>query len=79
MEMVDFLLRSGANETIIDQDGRTTTDLVAEYIVDDDGPVEAVERVRGLLENAPTDRALRRRATWCCAILTPTGRSRHTK
>ncbi len=62
--MVDFLLRSGANETILDSDGKTAADIVGE------GVYEMVrwdvERVRKLLANAPADRAWRRRG---CLVL----------
>ncbi|CAM9716869.1 unnamed protein product, partial [Hapterophycus canaliculatus] len=51
-EVVDLLLRSGANETIADFEGDTAADLV------DDGDAG---RVVTLLANAPADRAWRRR------------------
>ena len=56
---VDALLRSGADEGIVDDRG-----AVAEDLIDDFGsysPDERSERVRKLLVNAPADRAWRRR------------------
>ena len=62
-EMVDLLLRSGADETITNKDGETAADIIGALFDDEEGDplVEDVERVRRLLANAPTDRAWRRR------------------
>lgn len=66
-EVVDILLRSGADETAVDIDGATPQDLVefklaeeeqAPGVVEDE---EDMERVHTLLVNAPADRAWRRR------------------
>ncbi|CAM9674730.1 unnamed protein product [Scytosiphon promiscuus] len=68
-EVVDLLLRSGADETVADFEGDTAADLVEYYVVEqedvlDDEPVavdEDVGRVGALLASAPADRAWRRR------------------
>lgn len=62
-EVVDFLLRSGADETILDTCDGTPADLIGYtrgwllpgHLVGD------IERLRKLLANAPADRAWRRR------------------
>ncbi len=61
-EVVDLLLKFGADETDIDGSGKAAADAVAgdaweaqDLLADD------VERVRKLLRNAPADRAWRRR------------------
>ena len=62
--MVDLLLRSGADETITDEEGETPTDAIGQWFgedEDEDPLVEEIERVRRLLANAPADRAWRRR------------------
>lgn len=75
VEIVDLLLRSGADETIVDQDGRTA----AESVLDVDLVDEHVARMHELLLNAAADRAWRRRDyTCCCAVAIPTGRSCHS-
>ena len=61
-EMVDLLLRSGADETIVNNQGDTAADVVwdhAEY--QDERLAKGAERVRNLLASAPADRAWRRR------------------
>ena len=63
-EMVDLLLRSGADETITGKEGQTPADVVGQWFkecADEDPLVEEIERVRRLLANAPADRAWRRR------------------
>ena len=60
-EMVDILLRSGADETIVDDEGYRAANVVADNIEDEDRLAEDVERVHKLLANAPADRAWRRR------------------
>jgi len=60
-EVVDLLLRSGADETIIDHEGWTAADAVAAGVEEEDRLAEDVERVRKLLASAPADKAWRRR------------------
>ena len=60
-EVVDALLRSGADETIVNDHGKTAADLVPRYIPEGHRRAEGVERVRKLLANAPADRVWRRR------------------
>ncbi len=61
-EMVDLLLRSGADETLVNNHGANAADVLGQGV---DEPEESLagdaERVRRLLENAPADRAWRRR------------------
>lgn len=66
--VVDLLLKSGADETIVNADGRTPAGVLG------DGTrlspnLQDVERVRVLLANAPADKAWRRRGflTMCRA------------
>lgn len=63
--VVDSLLRSGADETIANTDDELPSDVVGvpEVVPLDAEPilVEEFERVRGLLANAPANRAWRRR------------------
>lgn len=56
-EVVDSLLRAGADETILNYESKAVADVVAE----EDQLAEDVERVRGLLANALAHRAWRRR------------------
>ncbi|CAM9096675.1 unnamed protein product [Pylaiella littoralis] len=65
-EVVDILLRSGADETIADMEGFTPQDFAESKLEDEQifgvGESEAeLERVLMLLMNAPADRAWRRR------------------
>lgn len=66
-EIVDLLLRSGVDETIVDNHGKTAADVIGEWFTEDEEEHflqqhdEDVARVRGLLANAPADRAWRRR------------------
>eukprot|EP00752_Nemacystus_decipiens_P005208 g4727.t1 len=60
-EVVDLLLRLGADENAIDRDGQTPADMVGSSMGGEDSVAEEVERVRQLLLNAPADRAWRRR------------------
>lgn len=71
--VVDTPLKSGADETILNDDGETAADVVDTSIVDENPLAENVERVRQLLMNAPADRAWRRRDYWCYAASTLTG------
>ena len=64
--VVDLLLRSGADETLQDRNGHAALDLVGRWM--DDEVVcffgcrdPEIVRVRALLQNAPRDRAWRRR------------------
>jgi ankyrin repeat protein len=56
--VVDLLLRWGADETMLNEDGQTSADVLANN--SELAPAVA-ERVRQLLDNAPKDRAWRRR------------------
>ena len=60
-EVVDVLLRRGADETIANADGQTPADIARGRFEDRGGLEEDFERVRMLLANAPADRAWRRR------------------
>lgn len=68
-EMVDLLLRWGADESVTDEEGRKAGDFVwvdacCGWIaqgVQDTQPAESEQRVRPLLANAPADRTWRRR------------------
>lgn len=59
-QLVDFLLRSGADETMLNTSNETAADVVGHREHEDDTE-ENMERVRELLANAPADRAWRRR------------------
>ncbi|CAB1114789.1 unnamed protein product [Ectocarpus sp. CCAP 1310/34] len=61
--IVDMLLRCGADETALNPDGRTAAEVVGHHIEYAACPLnkQDLERVRDLLENAPADRAWRRR------------------
>lgn len=63
VEMVDLLLKSGADETIVDDQGRAAVDVIGWLTEDyDDADVqEEIGRVHQLLTNAPADRNWRRR------------------
>lgn len=60
-EVVDSLLRSGADEAILDNAGKAAAHIVGIDVGDKNPPTEDVERVRELLANAPADRAWQRR------------------
>ncbi|CAM9383207.1 unnamed protein product [Pylaiella littoralis] len=60
-EVVDILLRRGADEKLTNSNGKTAGDVVGLALEDDISLAEDVERVRKLLANAPVDRAWRRR------------------
>eukprot|EP00752_Nemacystus_decipiens_P013080 g11569.t1 len=60
-DMVDLLLRSDADETLQDGDGRTAAGVVGDSILDYRRVAEDYERVCRLLANAPADRVWRRR------------------
>ena len=76
-ELVDLLLRRGADEEAVDRDGRTAADVVESLVGGNDGVAGDVERVRKLLANAPADRAWRRRGfVVMCRAHYPGGRVR---
>ena len=60
-EVVDALLRAGADETIVDNQGRKASDVVGGEVAEEERLAEDFERVSELLANAPADRAWRRR------------------
>eukprot|EP00752_Nemacystus_decipiens_P007341 g6567.t1 len=60
-EVVDSLLRSGADETIINDDGKAVMDVVGVLAGEELQASEDLDRVRKLLAKAPADRAWRRR------------------
>ncbi|CAB1117378.1 unnamed protein product [Ectocarpus sp. CCAP 1310/34] len=60
-EVVNSLLRAGADETIANVQGNKAVDMIGEDVEEEDRLTEDVERVRELLANAPADRAWRRR------------------
>ncbi|CAB1098451.1 unnamed protein product [Ectocarpus sp. CCAP 1310/34] len=60
-EMVDLLLRRGADETAVSENGHTAADMVVLKTEESDSLAEDVDRVRKLLARAPADRAWRRR------------------
>lgn len=60
-EVVDLLLRRGADENISSKLGSTAEDAVGCRVQEQDRVGEEFERVRILLANAPADRAWRRR------------------
>lgn len=59
--VVDVLLRWGAGESMVDEDGETPADVVGYFVEEQDRLPEDVEKVRKLVTNAPADRAWRRR------------------
>lgn len=61
--IVDLILRCGGDETAVNPDGRTASDVVGHHMEYAAYPLkkEGVDRVRELLANAPADRAWRRR------------------
>ncbi|CAM9164483.1 unnamed protein product, partial [Hapterophycus canaliculatus] len=66
--MTDLLLRWGADETVVDRDGKTPVEVVGQRRADEDGDraQDEIDEVRKLLANAPADRAWRRRG---CLVL----------
>lgn len=60
--VVDLLLRNGADETAVNDDGRTPAEIIGIYAEETDEGDGDAERVRRLVQNAPLDRAWRRRA-----------------
>ncbi|CAM9835929.1 unnamed protein product [Ectocarpus fasciculatus] len=61
VEVVDLLLRWGADETHAARKGRRAADVIGLKVPYKDRVPEVIERVRKLLANAPADRAWRRR------------------
>ncbi len=60
-EAVELLLRSGADETILNKNGKTAADILGAGVEEEDRLAENVELVYKLLANAPADKAWRRR------------------
>lgn len=60
-ELVESLLRAGADETIVDLYGTNASDVIGALVEEEDRLAEDVDRVRRLLTNAPADKAWRRR------------------
>lgn len=61
-KVVDSLLRSGADETILNEQGQEAADMVGVFVFNKEKSLaQDVDRVRELLANAPVDRAWRRR------------------
>ena len=60
-KVVDSLLRAGADETIVSDDGRKPVDAIGVNVAEESRLADEIERVRKLLVNAPADRAWRRR------------------
>ncbi|CAM9118006.1 unnamed protein product, partial [Scytosiphon promiscuus] len=60
-EIVDVLLRSGADEAIVDTQGCTPLDAIGSRVDEEQYLVEDFDQVCELLTNAPADRAWRRR------------------
>jgi len=60
-DLVDALLRWGADETIVDKNGKAAADVLADETEEGNRLKEHVVRVRRLLAHAPADRAWRRR------------------
>jgi len=79
--MVDLLLRSGADETIVDEDGKAAAEVVGQGFEEDDYHEEGehenaermwnVEHLHRLLENAPADRADRARRLRVYLVFVP--------
>lgn len=68
-QVVDVLLRWGADEKAEDDNGRTPADVIGFWAEEQDRLTEDMERVSKLFVNAPADRAWRRRGylTMCRA------------
>lgn len=61
-QVVDVLLRWGADETIVNKDGKSPADIIGILTKEEgDRLAHDIERVQKLLANAPADRAWRRR------------------
>eukprot|EP00903_Cladosiphon_okamuranus_P015238 g14084.t1 len=78
-EVVDLLLRRGADEKLVDIDGQTPADVLGSCFQPspEASPVLDVDRVRKLLADAPADRAWRRRGYLVlCRAHYPAGRVR---
>eukprot|EP00903_Cladosiphon_okamuranus_P011597 g10907.t1 len=70
--VVDLLLRSGADETLLDDDGHTPADLLNKELEESsDDEDDELERMRELLVNAPADKAWRRRGYWALCRAQP--------
>ena len=74
-EVVDLMLRYGADEEAVDIDRQAPADVVGSKVSEQYSLAEDVERVRQLLANAPADRAWRRRGVLVlCRAFYPSGR-----
>ena len=60
-EVVDCLLRAGADETLVDDAGDTALDVVTAIFEDDGVGTADANRIQNMLANAPADRTWRRR------------------
>eukprot|EP00752_Nemacystus_decipiens_P008437 g7541.t1 len=60
-EVIDALLRWGADETILDAEGKAPVDFLLDAVFNGPHDPQMIERVRKLLVNASADRAWRRR------------------
>ena len=71
-DLVDFLLKSGADETLVNNDGKTAADKARSF---GRGPRKEPDCVLQLLDNAPADRVWRRRGLLVlCVARHPSGR-----
>ena len=76
-EVVDILLRQGADENIKNSHGETAADVVGSRVEEQNSLPKECERARRLLANAPADRAWRRRGFLVmCRAHYPGGRVR---
>lgn len=77
--MVDFLPRAGADEKIVDDNGKKAIDVIRRDFQGGDWLDEDDKRMRQLLADAPADRAGVAEVTWSCVALTRTECSRRTR
>ncbi len=74
--VVDLLLRWGADETAVDEDGETPADDLDAMYENRTCSQDEIERVRLLLDRAPADRAWRRRG-WLVMLRTQASKARN--
>ena len=75
VQMVDLLLRWGADETAVCSNGRTAEDMIGtRHVYRRHSIPDSTERVRTLLARAPADRAWRRRGLLALCRASPAGR-----
>ncbi|CAM9188804.1 unnamed protein product [Scytosiphon promiscuus] len=69
-EMVDLLLRAGADETALNEDAHTPATQVRRTYINSASDKEMFDRILRLLDGAPRDRAWRRRGflVLCCTF-----------